>query len=254
MCCLRLSLAAMLQDVRLNLAKEEVADAAQGCISPHSVTLAAFITTGLDLEEQQYVMYHSISLMPLTRLGVTFNLRFCFSKKLRQARNRPILKKSARISATAFSSGAKLNLHIPLASLPSLRPSLHPPLHLPTLPILMSCSLRSPPSLSLFTSPRPSHNTSGHCPSWLLPWRRNIDFAWLKPTMHSQKSDTNVELSRGCGNLRGSTLTALGTRLPHVCELYTTGSTFGLSAVLHVTAQHVMLFSPLIQMGVGNHV
>jgi len=44
-----------LQDVRLNLAKEEAAEAARGLISPHEVTLSSFLTTAFDLEEQQYV-------------------------------------------------------------------------------------------------------------------------------------------------------------------------------------------------------
>jgi hypothetical protein len=42
-----------LQDVRLELAKEEAADAARGVVSPHEIVLATFVTMGLDLEEQQ---------------------------------------------------------------------------------------------------------------------------------------------------------------------------------------------------------
>jgi hypothetical protein len=54
-CHLHLCLATTLQDVRLELAKEEAAEAAKGCTSPHKVTLTTFLTTALDLEEQQYV-------------------------------------------------------------------------------------------------------------------------------------------------------------------------------------------------------
>ena len=44
-----------LQDVRLELAKEDLALAAQGAISPHKTSLTSFLTIGLELEEQQYV-------------------------------------------------------------------------------------------------------------------------------------------------------------------------------------------------------
>lgn len=50
---LHLRLGTTLQDVRLDLAKEEAAEAAGGHISPHNVTLITFLTTALDLEEQQ---------------------------------------------------------------------------------------------------------------------------------------------------------------------------------------------------------
>ena len=49
-----LLLATTLQDVRLELAKEEAAEAARGRVSPHDITLTTFLTTALDLEEQQY--------------------------------------------------------------------------------------------------------------------------------------------------------------------------------------------------------
>lgn len=49
--------ATTLQDVRLELAKDDAASSAQGVISPHNITLTTFLTTGLDLEEQQYVPY-----------------------------------------------------------------------------------------------------------------------------------------------------------------------------------------------------
>jgi hypothetical protein len=48
-------LATTLQDVRLELAREEAAEAARGSTSPHKVTLTTFLTTALELEEQQYV-------------------------------------------------------------------------------------------------------------------------------------------------------------------------------------------------------
>jgi hypothetical protein len=44
------------QDVRLELAKEDSISAAQGEISPHTTSLTSFLTIGLDLEEQQYVL------------------------------------------------------------------------------------------------------------------------------------------------------------------------------------------------------
>jgi hypothetical protein len=47
--------ATTVQDVRLELAKEDAANSARGVVSPHEVTLTAFLTMGLDLEEQQYV-------------------------------------------------------------------------------------------------------------------------------------------------------------------------------------------------------
>jgi hypothetical protein len=48
-----------LQDVRLELAKDDAASSAQGIVTPHSVSLTTFLTTGLDLEDQQYVMHRS---------------------------------------------------------------------------------------------------------------------------------------------------------------------------------------------------
>jgi hypothetical protein len=49
-------LATTLQDVRLDLAKEEATEAARGRVSPHNATLTTFLTTALDLEEQQYAL------------------------------------------------------------------------------------------------------------------------------------------------------------------------------------------------------
>lgn len=49
------SKATTFQDVRLALAQEDSADAAQGAISPHKTVLTTFLTMGLDLEEHQYV-------------------------------------------------------------------------------------------------------------------------------------------------------------------------------------------------------
>jgi hypothetical protein len=54
--CLRFLIAVTLQDVRLDLAKEEAAEAAGTRVALHNVTLTAFLMTGLDLEEQQYVV------------------------------------------------------------------------------------------------------------------------------------------------------------------------------------------------------
>ena len=46
-------LATTVQDVRLQLTQEDAAEAQRGIISPHKITLTAFLTTGLELEEQQ---------------------------------------------------------------------------------------------------------------------------------------------------------------------------------------------------------
>ncbi|KAF7761114.1 hypothetical protein Agabi119p4_10523 [Agaricus bisporus var. burnettii] len=42
------------QDVKLELAKEDAADGAKGVISAHSTTVTEFLVKGLELEEQQY--------------------------------------------------------------------------------------------------------------------------------------------------------------------------------------------------------
>lgn len=41
------------QDVRLELAQEDAAQAARGILPPHSIGPTEFLTSGLDLEEQQ---------------------------------------------------------------------------------------------------------------------------------------------------------------------------------------------------------
>ncbi len=46
-----------LQDVRLQLAQEDAAEAAKGVISPHTTSMAVFLTKGLELEDQQYVYF-----------------------------------------------------------------------------------------------------------------------------------------------------------------------------------------------------
>ncbi|KAI0245468.1 hypothetical protein BJV78DRAFT_1356698 [Lactifluus subvellereus] len=56
-------LATTLQDVRLDLAKEEAAEAARGHIFPHKVTLTTCLTMALDLEEQQYALDNLFFLM-----------------------------------------------------------------------------------------------------------------------------------------------------------------------------------------------
>lgn len=53
-----MALATTLQDVRLELAKDDAASSAQGVISPHRIMLTTFLMTGLNLEEQQYVLHH----------------------------------------------------------------------------------------------------------------------------------------------------------------------------------------------------
>jgi hypothetical protein len=47
-------LATALQDVRVELAKEDSALAAAGDISPHKMSKSKFLTMGLELETQQY--------------------------------------------------------------------------------------------------------------------------------------------------------------------------------------------------------
>ena len=44
-----------LQDVRLELAKEDSVLVAQGEMSPHITSLTSFLMVGLDIEEQQFV-------------------------------------------------------------------------------------------------------------------------------------------------------------------------------------------------------
>ncbi|KAF8231605.1 hypothetical protein L208DRAFT_1468141, partial [Tricholoma matsutake] len=49
-----ISASTTLQDVQLELAKEESTSAAQGEVATHKTSLTTFLTTGLELEEQQY--------------------------------------------------------------------------------------------------------------------------------------------------------------------------------------------------------
>ena len=46
-------LATTIQDIWLELAKEDSALAAQGILSPHETSLTSFLVIGLELEEQQ---------------------------------------------------------------------------------------------------------------------------------------------------------------------------------------------------------
>lgn len=55
-----------LQDVRLELAKDDAASSAHGLVSPHKMTLTTFLITGLDLEDQQCVLHSSFFLQRLT--------------------------------------------------------------------------------------------------------------------------------------------------------------------------------------------
>lgn len=43
------------REIRLQLAKEEEADASRGVLPPHKVTASSFLHAGLDIEEHQYV-------------------------------------------------------------------------------------------------------------------------------------------------------------------------------------------------------
>lgn len=67
-CLRRVASATTLQDVRLELAKDDAASSAQGVVSPHKITLATFLMTGLDLEEQQYVPASPSPLQHLTQV------------------------------------------------------------------------------------------------------------------------------------------------------------------------------------------
>lgn len=60
--------ATTLHDVRLELANEDAVDSAQGATSSHEITLTAFLTMGLGLEEQQYVLYRPFLLQLLTHV------------------------------------------------------------------------------------------------------------------------------------------------------------------------------------------
>lgn len=46
-----------LQEIRLELAKEDANEAAQGIYPPHKTSLTSFLTKGFDLEDQQYVLF-----------------------------------------------------------------------------------------------------------------------------------------------------------------------------------------------------
>lgn len=84
-----LHLATTLQDVRLDLAKEEAAEVARGRVSLHNVTLTTFLTTALDLEEQQYAIGNSFSFDVANpkSLGVTFDSMSRRSTDLKPASN-----------------------------------------------------------------------------------------------------------------------------------------------------------------------
>lgn len=44
-----------MQDIRLELAKEDGEAAKDGAVAPHETSLTEFLMKGLELEEQQYV-------------------------------------------------------------------------------------------------------------------------------------------------------------------------------------------------------
>lgn len=50
------NLATTLQDVRLELAKEEAVNAARGMLPKHKITLTGFFFAAFDIEEQQCVL------------------------------------------------------------------------------------------------------------------------------------------------------------------------------------------------------
>ncbi|KAJ2921118.1 hypothetical protein H1R20_g15975, partial [Candolleomyces eurysporus] len=49
-----------LQDVRLQMAKEDAEEAARGAISAHQTSISSFLITGIELEEQQRTLNHQI--------------------------------------------------------------------------------------------------------------------------------------------------------------------------------------------------
>lgn len=69
-----------LQDVRLELAKEEATRGALGSLPRHEVSMASFLLTGFELEDSQCVDY-------LLILLITSNVHidtFCFRKQPRK--------------------------------------------------------------------------------------------------------------------------------------------------------------------------
>ena len=60
------ALATTLQDVRLELAKDDAVSLAQGVVFPHDITLTTLLITGLNLEGQQCVVHNSFPLQGLT--------------------------------------------------------------------------------------------------------------------------------------------------------------------------------------------
>ena len=69
-----------LQDVRLELAREEAARSALGTIPRHEVSMATFLMTGFELEDSQCVIH------PLVYLITSHDLldMFCFVKQPRR--------------------------------------------------------------------------------------------------------------------------------------------------------------------------
>ena len=53
---LHVSIATTLQDVCLELAKEDGLEAENGAIAPHKTSATEFLVKGLEIEEQQYIV------------------------------------------------------------------------------------------------------------------------------------------------------------------------------------------------------
>ena len=49
----KISTESTMQEIRLELAKEDAKEAEQGILPPHKTSLTSFLTKGFDLEEQQ---------------------------------------------------------------------------------------------------------------------------------------------------------------------------------------------------------
>ena len=150
-----MALATTLQDVRLELAKE---DAASSAASPHRITLATFLATGIDLEEQQYALQYIFYLQHLTysrrqlSLGVSQIKATRTSKQLADLevkrtalRNRIQQWREAQLVYTPCVGSLLVQTLTTTADPPSTEPAESIPLHLPS---SLPQSLRQSPELS----------------------------------------------------------------------------------------------------------
>ena len=110
-------IATMLQDVRLDLLREEADKVALGNLPRHKVSMATFLLTGFELEDSQYVDdLISFKLKSNCLLGT-----FCVVKPPRQRVSGPanswqIFKKSGMGYADSYRTGAKYSSPTPPTS------------------------------------------------------------------------------------------------------------------------------------------